>query len=476
MSFFRRIFDRTSTAGAARRRLPVRCVDCADRSRSASAYAERFLRRYAEREQMDETLTNFPDVSIDFDADPPPRNPTRLDLDLLAEREEPVWNLLHGVLLMAVRDRASHIYLEPFEGEAKLRMRRWGALQALVPPPRHLVAKIASCFKEMAKLDLAETRRPQQGLVELSLGSHAVDLRVDILPTRFGESVSIRFTDHSEPGLALDALGMSPAILAEFRRLLRRRNGLLLSTGPGGSGKTTTQYAALRESNQADRKIITIEDPVEFPVPGLTQVAIDQANGLDFPEALQAALRQAPDVLFVAELRDLETAQATVQAALASQLVLSSVHTPDAVSAITRLSDMGVPLHLVASSVSGIVAQRLVRTICSDCRTEFQPSEELLGELRLRPESLAGRRFYRGDGCTACGQTGYKGRSGLFELVSVDDDFRDLIFTGASTDQLRRHVRKQGVPALRQAGLAAVFAGSTTIDEIVRETVLEDAG
>jgi type IV pilus assembly protein PilB len=473
MSFFNRIVDRMSTAGAAKRRLPVRRIDRAELTGTASVCAEQVLRRYTAN-TVDEMLENFTDPEIDFTGLYPPY-PHRLDLGELIESAtlEPARKLVYLVFLLAIRDKASDIHFEPFENEYRMRYRADGRLLEMTPPPRHLADEIAEHIKSLAKLDVAPAPLPRDGRIELVLGANPVNLLVFTLPTLSGESIVVRICDPATL-LPLDALGMSPAQLTELRQLIQRRNGLLLSTGGGGAGKTTTQYAALQELNQSDRKLITVEDPVEYPVSGLTQVAINEANGLDYPKAIQAARHQNPDVLFVNEIRDLEIAQAVVQAALMSQLVLSSVHTPDAVSAITRLVDMSVPRRLVASSVSGVVAQRLVRKICSDCRTEFQPSAELLAELRLRPELLAGRKFYRGVGCGACAQTGYNGRSGLFELVVVDDDFRDLVFTGASTNQLRRHVRKKGVLSLRQAGLAAVFAGITTLDEIVRATDPDD--
>ncbi len=405
------------------------------------------------------------------------RSETSIDLDELMELADsaPVRKLINMVFLMAIRDKASDIHFEPFEDEYKMRYKCDGVLMEMVPPPRHLAMAISSRIKVMANLDIAERRLPQDGRIELALGGNPVDMRVSVLPTMFGESIVIRVLDRSVVNLSLDSIGMASEMLVEFRKLIHKPNGILLVTGPTGSGKTTTLYSALNELNQITDKLITTEDPVEYEIDGICQVPINAEIDLTFAAALRAILRQDPDVILVGEIRDLETAQIAIQASLTGHMVFSTLHTNDAASAVTRLRDMGVEPYLITATVEGILAQRLIRKICVGCRAEFQPSQEMLMELDLRPEAVGDRKFFYGAGCQICNNTGYKGRSGLYELIPMDADLRDLISQGGSTDQIRDHVRKKGILGLREAGLAALFAGVTTIDEIVRETVLEDA-
>jgi type IV pilus assembly protein PilB len=404
------------------------------------------------------------------------RNESSIDLDSLIEMQEaaPVRKLLNMVMLLAIKDRSSDVHFEPFEDEYKIRMRCDGIMYEMVPPPRHLAMAIASRIKVMANLDIAERRLPQDGRIELNVGGNSVDMRVSILPTMFGESAVIRVLDRGNVGLDLNRIGMEQATLVQFRELIRKPNGICLITGPTGSGKTTTLYSALSELNEITDKIITCEDPVEYDIDGIIQVPINTEIGVTFANVLRSILRQDPDKILVGEIRDLETTQIAVQAALTGHMVFSTLHTNDAPSAIVRLRDMGLEPYLITATLEGIQAQRLVRRICEDCRTEFEPSDELLMELQLRRADIGDKKFYYGRGCDRCNNTGHKGRTGLFELILINDELRDLISTGASTDQLRVACRKQGMTTLREAGLRAIFNGLTTIEEVVRETIFED--
>jgi type IV pilus assembly protein PilB len=399
-----------------------------------------------------------------------------IDLDSIMEMTEaaPVRKLLNMVMLLAIKDRASDIHFEPFEEEYKLRYRCDGVMYEMVPPPRHLAAAISTRIKVMANLDIAERRLPQDGRIELNVGGNQVDLRVSVLPTMFGESCVIRVLDRANVGLDLSRVGMDPTLLAKFRDMIRKPNGIILVTGPTGSGKTTTLYSALSELNDISEKLITTEDPIEYDIDGIIQVPINADIGVTFAAALRAILRQDPDRILIGEIRDLETAQIAVQSALTGHMVFSTLHTNDAPSTITRLRDMGLETYLITATVEAILAQRLVRKICEDCRTEFTPSPEMLMELNLRPADIQGKKFFYGRGCDRCNNSGYKGRQGIYELVVMNDELRDVVSNGASTDQLRQVCIKNGMITLREAGLRAIFEGKVTIDEIVRETVIDD--
>ncbi|MBY0513068.1 MAG: GspE/PulE family protein, partial [Gemmataceae bacterium] len=398
------------------------------------------------------------------------------DLDDMMEMANaaPVRKLINMVMLMAIRDHASDVHFEPFEDEYKMRYRCDGVLYEMVPPPRHLATAIASRIKVMSNLDIAERRMPQDGKIELNVGGNQVDMRVSVLPTLFGESVVIRVLDKSSVGLSLDRIGMPADILAQFRQVIRKPNGIVLVTGPTGAGKTTTLYSALSELNDVETKIITTEDPVEYEIDGLVQCPINHEIDLTFASALRAILRQDPDVILVGEIRDLETAQIAIQASLTGHLVFSTLHTNDAPSSITRLRDMGVEPFLITATVEAIQAQRLVRKICTHCKTPYTPSREQLMELNVSPEQFAGKQFYYGEGCDKCNNLGFKGRTGLYELVIMNDDIRDMVSRGASTDQVRLYTRKKGTASLRDSGIRSLLAGTSTLDEVVRETVLED--
>lgn len=385
----------------------------------------------------------------------------------------PVRKLLNMVLLMAIRDRASDIHFEPFENEFKIRVRADGALYEMVPPPKHLALALTTRIKVMANLDIAERRLPQDGRIELSVGGHPVDLRVSILPTMFGESAVLRILDRSVILLDLDNVGMDPGILLDFRKLIRIPNGIILVTGPTGSGKTTTLYAALNELNVIEEKLMTTEDPVEYDIDGIIQIPVDSSIGNTFARCLRSILRQDPDKILVGEIRDLETAEIAVQSSLTGHLVFSTLHTNDAPSTVTRLRDMGIPPFLLTATLEAVLGQRLVRRICSDCKEETMPSQEQLVSLDLGPDEILGKKFYHGRGCNTCNGSGLKGRTAIHELLIMNDRLRDVINEGASTEKIRDVALQSGLRPLRESGLTKIFSGMTTIDEVIRETVID---
>ena len=399
-----------------------------------------------------------------------------IDLAELKEISEsnPVKKLLNLVLLQAIKEKASDIHFEPFEDEFKMRYRIDGVLYEMVPPPKYVALAIASRIKVMANLDIAERRLPQDGRIELQLKGVPIDLRVSVLPTMFGESVVLRVLDRSNIQLNITKIGMGDDDLETFRQLIHKPNGIIINTGPTGSGKTTTLYSALQELNSPEVKILTSEDPVEYDIDGLIQVQIRPEVGLTFARALRSFLRQDPDVILVGEIRDLETAQISVQASLTGHLVFTTLHTNDAPSAIARLLDLGLDPFLVTATLEAIVAQRLVRRICANCKTEYHPSEEQLMELALRPEDVGDRLFYYGKGCDYCNNTGYRGRLGIFEIMTIDETLRELIMNRSSTAVIRREAIKRGMGTLRDTGLKAIYDGITTLDEVVKETVIEE--
>jgi type IV pilus assembly protein PilB len=377
------------------------------------------------------------------------------------------------VLLMAIKDHASDLHFEPFEDEFRIRIKADGVLFEMVPPPRHMAAALVTRIKVMANLDIAERRLPQDGRIELTIFGFPVDLRVSVLPTMFGESVVMRVLDRSVVSLDLAKCGMNDATMKIFKDVINKPNGIILVTGPTGSGKTTTLYSALSFLNSIEDKIITTEDPVEYDIDGIVQVPIDSSIGVTFASALRAILRQDPDRILVGEIRDYETAEIAIQASLTGHTVFSTLHTNDAPGTVTRLRDMGVQPFLITATVEAILAQRLVRRVCVGCKEEVQPSPEVLVDLDLKPEDIKGKKFYRGKGCDICNRTGYKGRVGLFELLIMNDDLRDMIIRNATTDELRTAAQKYGMVTLRIAGMDAVFGGLTTAEEVIRETILE---
>jgi type IV pilus assembly protein PilB len=399
-----------------------------------------------------------------------------IDLDSLKEAADsnPVRKLINLVLLQAIKDKASDIHFEPFEDEFKMRYRIDGVLYEMMPPPAHIAPAISSRIKVMANLDIAERRVPQDGRIELSVNNQPIDLRVSVLPTMFGESVVMRVLDRGNVSLDLDRLGMREDDLAVVRQLIHKPNGIVLVTGPTGSGKTTTLYSALRELNDISAKLITAEDPVEYDIDGIIQCQIKPEIEMTFARILRSMLRQDPDTILVGEIRDKETAEIAVQASLTGHLVFSTLHTNDAPSVIARLLDLGMEPFLVTATLEGVVAQRLVRKICANCKTEYEPAEEQLMELELRPDDVQGKIFYYGKGCEMCNNTGYKGRQGLYEIMLLDDEMRDMIIKHASTQVLRAEAKKRGMRTLRTCGLMAIFDGVTTIEEVVRETIMEE--
>jgi type IV pilus assembly protein PilB len=426
---------------------------------------------YADREESIEDVIES--MSTDEDAEKKIRG-----YDLASDEEmsdaQPIKKLLNMVMLLAIRDQASDIHFEPFEDEFKIRVKADGVLYEMVPPPRHLANAIVSRIKVMSNLDIAERRLPQDGRIELNVGGNNVDLRVSVLPTLFGEAVVMRVLDRTVVALDLNKIGMDANLLNKFRKVLNRPNGILLVTGPTGSGKTTTLYSALNEMNSTETKIITSEDPIEYDIEGIIQVPVNPDVGVTFATVLRAILRHDPDKILVGEIRDYETAEIAVQSSLTGHMVFSTLHTNDAPSAITRLRDMGVPAFLITATVEAILAQRLVRRICTECRTQFAPSDELLMELQLPLNTARKYKFYYGKGCPRCNNSGYKGRIGIYEFLIMSDEIRDAIAAEASGDDIRDIARQQGMTTLREAGLKLIFDGLTTIDEIVRETVIED--
>jgi type IV pilus assembly protein PilB len=385
-----------------------------------------------------------------------------------------VVRLLNLVLLQAIRDRASDVHFEPFEEEFKMRYRIDGVLYEMTPPPKHLALAIVSRVKVMSKLNIAERRLPQDGRINLVVNQQPIDLRVAVLPTMFGESVVMRVLDRSNVQLSLDRVGLRPEDLDKVRTLIGKPNGIVIVTGPTGSGKTTTLYAALKELNTVDTKILTAEDPVEYDIDGMVQCQVNVDQELTFGKLLRSFLRQDPDIILVGEVRDLETAQIAIQASLTGHLVFTTLHTNDAPSSVLRLLDLGVEAFLLTATVEGIVAQRLVRKICVNCKEEFEPTQEQLMELSLRPADVQGKKFFRGRGCEKCNKSGYKGRMAIYEIMVFDDQVRELIMQEASTAVLRAEARKRGMRTLRECGMLGIYEGLTTIDEVVRETIVED--
>jgi len=437
---------------------------------------EKTLAKYYETQQDNNINELIDEIQGDtFLAEFDGRNQS-IDLDELKELSEsnPVKKLLNLVLLQAIRDKASDIHFEPFEDEYKMRYRIDGVLYEMVPPPKYIAAALSSRIKVMADLDIAERRLPQDGRISLTVQGNPIDLRVSVLPTMFGESVVLRVLDRSQASFDLGALGLGPEDLAIIDILIHKPNGIIIVTGPTGCGKTTTLYSALNKLNNIETKIITTEDPVEYDVDGLVQVQMKSDIGLTFARCLRSILRQDPDIILVGEIRDLETAQIAAQASLTGHVVFTTLHTNDAPSSVARLLDMGIEPFLITATVEGIVAQRLVRRICEKCKTQFEPSEAQLMELQLMPEDVKGKTFYYGRGCSKCNGTGYRGRIGIFEIMVFNDEIRDLIMHQASTNVLRSAGQKAGMRLLRDNGLTAIYNGITTIDEIAKETMMED--
>src|SRR5687767_9998682 len=404
------------------------------------------------------------------------RSGESIDLNSLKEAADsnPVRKLINLVLLQAIKDKASDIHFEPFEDEFKMRYRIDGVLYEMMPPPNHIAPAISSRVKVMANLDIAERRMPQDGRIELNVNNQPIDLRVSVLPTMFGESVVMRVLDRSNVQLDLDKLGMREDDLNTIRQLISKPNGVCICTGPTGSGKTTTLYAALRELNDPSSKLITAEDPVEYDIDGIVQCQIKPDIELTFARILRSMLRQDPDIVLVGEIRDQETAKIAIEASLTGHLVFSTLHTNAAPSSVARLLDLGLEPFLVTAALEGIIAQRLVRKICNNCKSEYEPGLEQLMELELKAEDVVGKTFWYGKGCEQCNNTGYRGRQAIYEIMLLDDEMRDMIIKHASTQVLRMEARKRGMRPLRLSGLMAIYDGVTTIEEVVRETIMDE--
>jgi general secretion pathway protein E len=392
--------------------------------------------------------------------------------DLLeASDEAPIIRLVNSLLFQAVKDRASDIHIEPFERVLTVRFRIDGILYDVISPPKRFQPVIISRVKVMAGLDIAEKRLPQDGRIRTKVAGKDIDVRVSVIPTAFGERVVLRLLDRAATLLGLEELGLTGRNLPVVERLIRQSHGIVLVTGPTGSGKTTTLYAALSTINSTERNIITIEDPIEYQLQGVGQMQVNPKIDLTFANGLRSILRQDPDVIMVGEIRDAETAEIAIQAALTGHLVFSTLHTNDAPSAVTRLVEMGTEPFLVSSSVLAVMAQRLLRRVCDQCRRVLRPSAELLAEIGLTQERVGGRTLYAGGaGCAACKETGYRGRTGIHELLVVDDDVRALIMKNADASAIRRAGTAAGMLTLREDGAAKVLAGETTIEEVLRVT------
>jgi type IV pilus assembly protein PilB len=391
------------------------------------------------------------------------------DIEAMAG-ETPIVRFVNLVLLQAVKDEASDIHFEPFEDEFKIRYRIDGALYEMAPPPIQLALPIISRIKVVANLNIAERRVPQDGRIKITVAGRQVDLRVSTLPTQFGESVVLRVLDRSVVQLDIEKLGMPKDVSASVQDVISRPNGIFIVTGPTGSGKTTTLYSCLRILNEVDRKLLTAEDPVEYEIEGIMQVSINPHIGLTFAKTLRSFLRQDPDTIMVGEIRDLETAQISIQASLTGHLVLSTLHTNDAAGAITRLVDMGVEPFLIASSLEAVLAQRLVRIICNDCRTAFDPNESLIGQLDLQLKDVGDKEFFYGKGCQHCNETGYRGRMGIYEMLRMSEPLRDLVTERAPALVIRQKALEDGMRTLRDDGLRAIYNGETSIEEVIRYT------
>ena len=382
----------------------------------------------------------------------------------------PIIKYVDLILDKAIAARASDIHFEPFETEFKIRYRVDGALYEMDPPPLHLALPVISRVKVMSNLNIAERRLPQDGRIQRTIGGRQVDLRVSTLPTTFGESVVLRVLDRSSVNLDLESLGVPENIYNYILQVLQKPNGIFIVTGPTGSGKTTTLYSCLRKINTIDSKLLTAEDPVEYEIDGIIQVPINEGIGLTFARVLRAFLRQDPDRILVGETRDIETAQISIQASLTGHLVFTTLHTNDSTGAITRLVDMGVEPFLISASLECILAQRLIRKICTNCRTTYEPNEHVLASLGLGIHDIGDKNFYYGKGCEACNNTGYKGRKGIYELLKISDPIREMINERAPGVLLRQKAIELGMTTLREDGMRSIYDGLTTIEEVVKYT------
>jgi len=391
-------------------------------------------------------------------------------VDIEGASSAPIVKYVNTVLAQAIQARASDIHFEPFEHEFKIRYRVDGALYEMSPPPRSLATAISSRLKVMSNLNIAERRVPQDGRIQTTMAGRQVDLRVSTLPTQFGESIVLRVLDRSTVKLDLAAIGLPQRIYDYICTVIEKPNGIFIVTGPTGSGKTTTLYACLNRINTPDSKLLTAEEPVEYELEGIQQVPINEGIGLSFARCLRAFLRQDPDRIMVGETRDLETAQIAIQASLTGHLVFTTLHTNDAPGAVARLIDMGVEPFLIASSLEGVLGQRLVRKICTGCKTPYEPSEAILRQIGLSVHDVGDKNFYYGTGCDQCNHTGYRGRKGIYELLDVTEPIRELIAQRAPSVVIRQKAIELGMTTLRADGLRSIFDGETTIEEVLKYT------
>ena len=410
-------------------------------------------------EELISELENTPETALEAEG-----------IDLNEAGSAPIVKYVNTVIARAIQAKASDIHFEPFEKEFKIRYRVDGALYEMAPPPRRLAVPLTSRIKVMANLNIAERRVPQDGRIQTVLGGRNVDLRVSTLPTQYGESVVLRVLDRSVVNLELEKLGIPKAIFDYVCETIEKPNGIFIVTGPTGSGKTTTLYSCLGRVNTIDTKILTVEDPVEYELEGIIQVPANEGIGLTFARALRAFLRQDPDKILVGETRDLETAQIAIQASLTGHLVMTSLHTNDAAGAVTRLLDMGVEPFLMAATMEGVLAQRLLRRICKDCRTPFRPKEEGMAQVGLTPSELGDRPFYFGKGCETCNGTGYRGRVAIYELLDIREPIRQLINERAPSVVIRQKGIELGMTTLRQDGIRNILEGNTTLEEVLKYT------
>ncbi|MFA6715213.1 MAG: ATPase, T2SS/T4P/T4SS family [Victivallaceae bacterium] len=387
-----------------------------------------------------------------------------------AANEAPIVRFVEVILYQAIKDQASDIHFEPFETSFRIRYRVDGTLYEMPPPPKSLAVPVISRVKIMSGLNIAERRLPQDGRIQLKISGKPIDLRVSTLPTSYGESVVLRILDRSVVNLDLDALGMPNALLDKLRDIIHMPNGILLVTGPTGSGKTTTLYSALQEINTIGEKFLTAEDPVEYDIEGIIQLPINDAFGMTFHKALRAFLRQDPDRIMIGEIRDLETAQIAIESALTGHFVFSTLHTNDAAGTVTRLVDMGVEPFLLCSSIVGVVSQRLIRKVCKSCRTPYEPKDEELEKLGISKEDVGDRKFYYGKGCANCNNTGYKSRKAISELLCMSPELMELILKNSPTITIKNKACEQGMTTIRQDGVNSILNGETTVDEVLRYT------
>ena len=387
-----------------------------------------------------------------------------------AANDAPIVRFVDAVMYQAIKDKASDIHFEPFENEFKIRYRVDGALYEMAPPPKNLAIPVISRVKILSGLNISERRRPQDGKIQLKIAGKPIGLRVSTLPTQFGESVVLRILDRSVVNLDLDVLGINEDVLEKIRDMISRPNGIFIVTGPTGSGKTTTLYSALKEINRIEDKILTAEDPVEYDLEGIIQLPINEAVGMTFDRALRAFLRQDPDIIMLGEIRDIESGQMAVQAALTGHLVFSTLHTNDAAGAVTRFVDMGVEPFLITSALIGILAQRLLRRVCPKCKTAFRPSDHDLKMLELERSDVGENMFYYGKGCPYCNNTGYKGRKAITELLVMNPKINDLILANAPTIAIREKARELGMVTMREDGVRAILNGETTMEEVLKYT------